>query len=192
MAREKTLISLSEPGDRGAYVGRNGERDSVTGSASGSLAPGFSVTQTERTVDGPGRGSGVDPVPANRHRLLVRRGRVRRRSSAPVLVLTNPEIGNRHRRRHASTDGGASSTLQVRAACRSARAPSVDLRIDEVAPGEKVLAVHAQVRVGRLSAAITETDVNGFEPGGTDWIPAASRRPPDTRRSRCARGHWRA
>ena len=53
---EKTLISLSEPGDRGAYVGRNGERDSVTGSATGSLAPGFSVTQTERTVDGQGRG----------------------------------------------------------------------------------------------------------------------------------------
>jgi hypothetical protein len=49
----------------------------------------------------------------------------------------------------------------------------VSLRLDEVAPGEKVLAVHAQVRVGRLSAAITETDVDGFDPGGTDWLPAA-------------------
>ena len=49
---DKTLIQLKTPGDRGSYTGRNGERDSVTGSAEGSLAPGFSVTQTERTVDG--------------------------------------------------------------------------------------------------------------------------------------------
>jgi hypothetical protein len=42
-----------------------------------------------------------------------------------------------------------------------------------VAPWEKVLAVHVQVRAGRLSAAITETDVFGLEPRGTDWLPAA-------------------
>jgi hypothetical protein len=33
--------------------------------------------------------------------------------------------------------------------------------------------MNVEVRVGRLSAAVTETDVFGFEPRGTDWIPGA-------------------
>ena len=90
-----------------------------------------------------------------------------------VLVLTNPESAT------ATVDvtlhgrGGVVDAPGARGVQVAPRT-SVNLRIDQVAPGEKVLAVHAQVRVGRLSAAITETDVNGFEPGGTDWLPVAS------------------
>ncbi|MEO8106306.1 MAG: DUF5719 family protein [Actinomycetes bacterium] len=176
LSRERVLISLTEPGDRGAYVGRNGERDSITGSASGSLAPGFSVTQTERTVDGPGRGlASTQCQPTGNDFWFV--GAASGVGERAVLVLTNPESATAtvdvtiHGRRGV-IDAPAARGVQVGART------SVDLRIDEVAPGEKVLAVHAQVRVGRLSAAITETDANGFEPGGTDWIPAAS--PPAT------------
>ncbi|HUV47954.1 MAG TPA: DUF5719 family protein [Actinomycetes bacterium] len=176
VAREKTLISLAEPGDRGAYVGRNGERDSVTGSASGSLAPGFSVTQTERTVDGAGRGlASTQCQPTGTDFWFV--GAASGVGQRAVLVLTNPESAT------ATVDvtlHGRDGVIDAPGARGVQVGPrtSVDLRIDEVAPGEKVLAVHAQVRVGRLSAAITETDADGFEPGGTDWIPAAS--PPTT------------
>ena len=171
MSRERTLISLNEPGDRGAYVGRNGERDSVTGSASGSLAPGFSVTQTERTVDGAGRGlASTQCQPTGTDFWFV--GAASGVGQRAVLVLTNPEAATAIvdvtlHGRDGLVDAPGARGVQV--GPRS----SVNLRLDQVAPGEKVLAVHAQVRVGRLSAAITETDVNGFDPGGTDWLPAA-------------------
>ncbi len=173
VSREKTLISLSEPGDRGAYVGRNGERDSVTGSASGSLAPGFSVTQTERTVDGAGRGlASTQCQPTGTDFWFV--GAASGVGQRAVLVLTNPEAATATvdvtiHGRDGLVDAPGARGVQV--GPRS----SVSVRLDEVAPGEKVLAVHAQVRVGRLSAAITETDVKGFDPGGTDWLPAAVR-----------------
>lgn len=170
-SREKTLIRLREPGDRGAYVGRNGERDSVTGSASGSLAPGFSVTQTERTVDGQGRGlASTQCQPTGTDFWFV--GAASRVGEEAVLVLTNPE----------SAVATVDVTLHGRdglvdaPGARGVQVPprtSKEVVLNEVAPDEKVLAVHVQVRVGRLSAAITETDVFGFEPRGTDWLPAA-------------------
>lgn len=174
-SQEKTLISLREPGDRGIYVGRNGERDSVTGAASGSLAPGFSVTQTERTVDGKGRGlAATQCQPTSTDFWFV--GPASDVGQRAVLVLTNPEAATAivdvtlHGRR-GLVDAPGARGVQVEPRT------SVELRLDEVAPGEKVLAVHVQVRVGRLSAAITETDVFGFDPKGTDWFPAAQ--PPD-------------
>jgi hypothetical protein len=170
-AHEKTLIKLKQPGDRGSYVGRNGERDSVTGQAHGSLAPGFSVTQTERTVDGKGRGlAATQCQPTSTDFWFV--GAASDVGNRAVLVLTNPESAD------ATVDvtfHGKSGLIDAPGA-RGIQVParsSVDVRLDEKAPGEKVLGVHVQVRVGRLSAAITETDVFGFEPRGTDWLPAA-------------------
>jgi len=175
-SKEKTLISLGAPGDRGTYVGRNGERYSVTGAASGSLAPGFSVTQTERTVDGKGRGlASTQCEPTGTDFWFV--GAASGVGERAVLVLTNPESATAtvdvtlHGRR-GLVDAPGARGVQV-----SPRT-SVEVRLDQVAPGEKVMAVHVQVRVGRLSAAITETDVFGFEPRGTDWIPEAA--PPGT------------
>ncbi|MEO8329460.1 MAG: DUF5719 family protein [Candidatus Nanopelagicales bacterium] len=170
-ADDKTLIQLSAPGDWGAYTGRNGERDSVTGSAEGSLAPGFSVTQTERTVDGRGRGlAGTQCLPTSNDFWFV--GAASGVGERAVLVLTNPE------------DAVATVDVDVFArngpvnapAARGVQVParnSVEVRLDHVAPGKPVLALHVQVRVGRLSAAVTETDVFGHEPRGTDWIPGA-------------------
>ena len=171
LSREKTLIRLREPGDRGDYVGRNGERDSVTGSASGSLAPGFSVTQTERTVDGAGRGlASTQCQPTGTDFWFV--GPASGVGQRAVLVLTNPENAEAmvdvtiHGERGVVDAPGARG-IQVSARSRE------EIRLDQVAPGKRVLALHVQVRVGRLSAAITETDVAGFEPRGTDWFPAA-------------------
>ena len=170
-SREKTLISLRAPGDRGDYVGRNSERDSVTGAATGSLAPGFSVTQTERTVDGQGRGlASTQCQPTGTDFWFV--GPASGVGQRAVLVLTNPENSDAtvdvtvHGKR-GLVDAPGARGLQVPARSRT------EVRIDQVAPGENVLALHVQVRVGRLSAAVTETDVNGFEPLGTEWFPAA-------------------
>ncbi|HEX5018291.1 MAG TPA: DUF5719 family protein [Actinomycetes bacterium] len=171
VSREKTLISLRAPGDRGDYVGRNGERDSVTGSASGSLAPGFSVTQTERTVDGKGRGlASTQCQPTGTDFWFV--GPASGVGERAVLVLTNPEdaaatvdVTVHGRRGLVDAPGARGISVQPRT--------RTEVRLDEVAPGENVLALHVQVRVGRLSAAITETDVKGFDPLGTDWFPAA-------------------
>lgn len=170
-SNEETLISLREPGDRGTYVGRNGERDSVTGAASGALAPGFSVTQTERTVDGQGRGlASTQCQPTGTDFWFV--GPASGVGDGAVLVLTNPEsatatVDVTFHGRGGLVDAPAARGIQVKART------SVDVRLDQVAPGENVLAVHVQVRVGRLTAAITETDVFGFEPRGTDWFPQA-------------------
>ena len=169
--KDKTLIKLASPGDRGAYTGRNGERDSVTGSAEGSLAPGFSVTQTERTVDGRGRGlASTQCFPTGNDFWFV--GAASGVGQRAVLVLTNPEtaiatVDVAFFGRRGPVDAPGARGVEVPA--RS----SVELRLDEVAPSQPVLALNVRVRVGRLSAALTETDVFGFEPRGTDWIPGA-------------------
>ena len=168
---DKTLLHLETPGDRGRYTGRNGERDSVTGSAKGSLAPGFSVTQTERTVDGRGRGlAGTQCLPTSNDFWFV--GAASGVGQRAVLVLTNPEdavatVDVDFFGRRGPLDAPAARGISVPAR------NSVEIRLDEVVPGNPVLALNVQVRVGRLSAALTETDMDGFDPLGTDWIPGA-------------------
>jgi len=170
-ADSKNLIVLHEPGERGLYVGRSGERDSVVGRGDGALAPGFSVTQTERTVDGSGRGIAATAcLPTGPDFWFV--GAASGVGQRAVLVLTNPE--------------GATASVDVDlygpkgpVDAPSARGVQVDprsrteLRLDQLAPGLPVLAVHVKVTSGRLSAAMTETDVDGRQPKGTDWIPSA-------------------
>ena len=68
----------------------SGERDSVTGTAVGSLAPGFSVSQTERTVDGKGRGlASTQCLPSGDDFWFV--GAASRLGDQASLILTNPE-----------------------------------------------------------------------------------------------------
>jgi len=169
---EKTLIQLTAPGDRGAYTGRNGEHDSVTGSAEGSLAPGFSVTQTERTVDGRGRGlASTQCLPTGNDFWFV--GAASGVGQRAVLVLTNPEEAKATVDVSLYGKRGPVNAPAARGVVVPARS-SVQLRLDRVAPGQPVLALDVQVQVGRLSAALTETDVFGFQPRGTDWIPGAA------------------
>lgn len=170
---DRTLIELQSPGDRGSYTGRGDEHDAITGSADGSLAPGFSVTQTERTVDGRGRGlAATQCLPTDTDFWFV--GAASGVGERAVLVLTNPEDAP------ATVDvsffgkGGIVDAPGARGVQVPARS-AVELRLDEAAPGEPVLAVNVQVRVGRLSAALTETDVVGFDPRGTDWLPIAQK-----------------
>lgn len=171
-SKEETLISLSSPGDRGTYVGRDGERDSVTGEAVGSLAPGFSVTQTERTVDGKGRGlASTQCQPTGTDFWFV--GAASGVGDYAVLVLTNPESATATVDVTLHGKRGLVDAVETRGIQVPPRTSS-EVRLNQVAPGEEVLAVHVEVRVGRLSAAITETDVFGFEPRGTDWIPQAA------------------
>lgn len=171
-ARAKVLIALAAPGDRGAYVGRSGERDSVTGRATGALAPGFSVTQTERTVDGGGRGlASTSCLPTGAEFWFL--GPASGVGQHAVLVLTNPEsataaVDVTFYGRSGELDAPGGRGVQVPQRSR------VELRLDRLVPGEKVLALHVEVQVGRLSAAVTETDVDGLQPLGTDWIPGTS------------------
>lgn len=168
----KVLIRLRQPGDRGLYVGRSGERDSVTGRAVGSLAPGFSVTQTERTVDGSGRGlASTACLPTGADFWFV--GAASGVGQHAVLVLTNPEAATASvdvtfYGRDGVVDAPGGRGVQVPARTR------VELRLDQIVPGARVLALHVEVQVGRLSAAVTETDVDGHRPLGTDWIPGAT------------------
>lgn len=165
----KRLITLTRPGQRGTYVGRSGERDAVVGQGLGSLAPGFSVTQTERTVDGNQRGlASTQCLPTGADFWFVGAGSdVGQR---PTLVLSNPEDAT------ASVDVdmyGRRGPLSAPAA-RGVQVPArstKELSLQRIVPGEPVLAVHVRVTSGRLSAALTETDVNGLAPRGTDWIP---------------------
>ncbi len=170
-AKAEVLIQLEAPGDRGSYVGRNGERDSVLGRAAGALAPGFSVTQTERTVDGGGRGlAGTACLPTGADFWFV--GAASGVGQRAVLVLTNPEDATAavdvtfygHR---GEINAPAGRGVQVPARRR------VELQVEKIAPAQQVMAIHVQVQSGRLSAAVTETDVEGFLPRGSDWIPGA-------------------
>lgn len=172
----KALIKLDQPGDRGSYLGKSGERDSIIGVAEGALAPGFSVSQTERTVDGKGRGlASTQCLPSGNDFWFV--GAASGLGQDASLVLTNPEsavatvdVDIYGRRGPVDAPGGRGVQVSARS--------NVELSLAKLAPGEKVVAVNVRVQVGRLSAAMTETDVFGREPRGTDWIPSAE--PPTT------------
>ena len=168
--KSRPRIILRTPGASGVYTGRNGERDSLVGRAVDAMAPGFTVTQTERTVDGGHRGLATTAcLPSGSDFWFVGAGtRVGQQS---VLVLTNPEasvatvdVGVYGRRGRFDSPSGTGITVPARS--------RVEVSVPRLAPGQEVLALHVEVRSGRLSAAVTETDVNGFEPRGTDWIPA--------------------
>ena len=78
-----------------------------------------------------------------------------------VLVLTNPEdapatVDVTINGSKGLVDAPGARGIQVDPRTRT------EVRLDEVAPGEKVLGLHVQVRIGRLLAAITESDVKGF------------------------------
>ena len=171
-AASKRLIALREPGERGSYTGRNGERDSVVGRGIGMLAPGFSVTQTERTVDGAGRGlASTACLPTGSDFWFM--GAASGVGQLATLVLTNPEDAT------ASVDVdflGRRGPLEAPAARGVQVKPrsSTELKLADIVPGEPVLAVHVKVTSGRLSAALTETDVEGLQPRGTDWVPTTS------------------
>jgi hypothetical protein len=168
----RRLITLSEPGERGRYTGRNGERDAVVGRGIGTLAPGFSVTQTERTVDGAGRGlASTSCLPTGSDFWFV--GAASGVGQLATLVLTNPEDAT------ASVDVdflGRRGPLEAPAARGVQVKPrsTTELKLADLVPGEPVLAVHVKVTSGRLSAALTETDVDGLQPRGTDWVPSTS------------------
>jgi len=167
--KAEVLIQLDAPGDRGSYVGRSGERDSVVGRATESLAPGFSVTQTERTVDGGGRGlAGTACLPTGADFWFV--GAASGIGQQAVIVLTNPEdataaVDVTFYGRRGEINAPAGRGVQVPSRQR------VELPVVKIAPAQQVLAIHVQVQAGRLSAAVTETDVEGFLPRGSDWIP---------------------
>jgi hypothetical protein len=169
-SKSRAKIILRSPGASGVYTGRNGERDSLVGRAQGTMAPGFTVTQTERTVDGSHRGLATTLcLQSSTDFWFVGAGTQVGEQSE--LVLTNPENAVAmvdvsmfgHRGRY---DSPAANGITVPARSR------VELSIPRLAPAQEVLALHVAVRSGRLSAAITQTDVNGFQPRGTDWIPA--------------------
>ncbi len=169
-SKSQPRIILRTPGASGVYTGRNGERDSLVGRAVGAMAPGFTVTQTERTVDGGHRGLATTAcLPSGSDFWFVGAGT--RVGQESLLVLTNPEasvatvdVGVFGRRGRFDTPAGTGITVPARS--------RVEVSVPRLAPGQRVLALHVQVRSGRLSAAVTETDVNGFKPLGTDWIPA--------------------
>lgn len=174
-SKSRPRIILRSPGASGVYTGRNGERDSLVGRAVGAMAPGFTVTQTERTVDGGHRGlAATSCLPSGSDFWFIGAGT--RVGQESLLVLANPEaavatvdVGIYGRRGRFDSPAGTGITVPARS--------RVEVSIPHLAPGQKVLALHVQVRSGRLSAAITETDVDGFKPLGTDWIPATV--PPD-------------
>jgi len=169
-AKSRPLIVLRAPGASGVYTGRNGEHDSVVGRAVGAMAPGFTVTQTERTVDGGGRGLATTAcLPSGSDFWFVGAGTQVGQHS--VLVLTNPEdasaivdVGVYGRRGRFDSPAGTGVNVPARS--------RVEIPVPTLAPAQPVLALHVQVRSGRLSAAVTETDVHGFQPRGTDWIQA--------------------
>jgi hypothetical protein len=176
-AASKRLIVLRQPGERGSYTGRNGERDAVVGRGSGALAPGFSVTQTERTVDGGGRGlASTACLPTGADFWFV--GAASGVGQLATLVLTNPEDAT------ASVDVdflGRRGPLEAPAArgVQVASRSTTELKLADLVPGEPVLAVHVKVTSGRLSAALTETDVAGlrrWSPGSRAWPRAAGAR----------------
>ncbi|MEZ5117161.1 MAG: DUF5719 family protein [Candidatus Nanopelagicales bacterium] len=170
--KESASAVIETPGGQAQILAYGLARPAILGRGVGGLAPGFVADQWSRDPQGQGRGlASVACTPASADQWFVGGGSsVGRRTR---VLLVNPE------------DAPAQVDVEIYGPDGPVEAPAgrgvvVDpgsravLRLDALAPGLPVAAVHVVARVGRVAAAVNDVIVKGLEPLGADWVPQAA------------------
>lgn len=169
---QSASATLTAPGTQAQIQAYGLARPAILGAALGGLAPGFVADQWGRDPAGPGRGlASVACSPAAADQWFVGGAGTVGRSTR--LLLVNPE------------DSPAVVDVRVYGSEGEVDAPGgrgvvvpprtrVVLRLDALAPGVTHAALHVAASTGRVAAAVSDVEVKGLEPLGSDWIPLAA------------------
>jgi len=163
---------LAQPGDAATVVAESRRLPPLEIRTQGSLAPGLVATQT--TVDSYNDGRGLSSLaclgPATSW-WFVGGGSVAGRDSD--LVLVNPEATPAELEVQISGPEGPVTTPRLRGIVVEPRSRTV-VRLTREAPRLPYVSWHVQVRAGRIVAALSDRETDGFFPRGADWIPASA------------------
>ena len=162
---------LAAGGEVGAF-GFPGNADAaVAATATGALAGAMEAEQLSRGVDGIQRGlAGVRCESTAQESWFV--GGSTEVGADPRLVLVNPYADA------ALVDVqvfGAPGMLFDDAFTVPPRSRPVPIKLANLAPDQKAIAVHVTTREGRVAAAVRDARVAGETPRGADWVPRAGR-----------------
>jgi len=165
-------VTLSSPGDAAAIVAESRRLPSLEIRTTGALAPGLVAAQTTQDSFNAGRGlASVACLGPATSWWFVGGGSTAGRSSE--LVLVNPEYTPAELEVTIAGPDGLISTPRLRGIVVEPRSRTV-VRLDREAPRLPAAAWHVQVRAGRIVAALSDKETDGFFPRGADWIPASA------------------
>lgn len=166
----QTRGQLDQPGDVAQVESGSGRLPALDVRTYGGLAPGLVAAQVTRDSFTRGRGLSSQPCLApGTTWWFVGGGSTAGRESA--LVLVNPEETPAEVEVAISGPDGPVSTPRLRGLVVEPRSRVV-VRLSREAPRLAAAAWRVTVRQGRLAAALSDREADGFVPRGADWIPA--------------------
>ena len=162
---------LTAPGDVARVTADTNRLPALEVRARGGLAPGLIASQTTRDSFSEGRGlaSQVCLGPDTTWWFVGGGSTVGRESA---LVLVNPEETSAELEVTISGPDGPVSTPRLRGLVVEPRSRVV-VRLSREAPRLSAAAWRVTVRQGRVMAAVSDFEVEGFVPRGADWIPSS-------------------
>ena len=162
---------IAAPGDVAQVVSQEGRLPALQARTTGGLAPGLVAAQTTRDSFSDGRGLASQPcLGPDTTWWFVGGGSTAGRDSA--LVLVNPEQTSAELEVAISGPDGPVSTPRLRGLVVEPRSRVV-VRLSREAPRLPAAAWQVTVRQGRVMAALSDRETEGFIPRGADWIPAS-------------------
>lgn len=161
LAAAGSVVSQVAPGAGGASLA----------TASRALAPGFAASMTTRSTVDDLRGlsgtacvsPGTDFWFVGSGAVVGQRGRIYLTNTESVPAVVDVTL-------YGPT--GVIEAPSGRGVIVAAGAQKI-LKLDALAPDVTRFGIHAQVRQGRVSAAVRDQQVSGLTPRGADWVPAA-------------------
>lgn len=162
---------ITEPGDVAQIESGETRLPALEVRTLGGLAPGLVAAQTTRDSFSDGRGLASQPcLGPDTTWWFVGGGSTAGRESA--LVLVNPESTAAEVEVAISGPDGPVSTPRLRGLVVEPRSRVV-VRLSREAPRLPAAAWRVTVRQGRVMAALSDREAEGFVPRGADWIPAS-------------------
>ena len=163
--------ALAAPGDVAQVISGETRLPALEVRTFGGLAPGLVAAQTTRDSFSDGRGLASQPcLGPDTTWWFVGGGSTAGRESA--LVLVNPEVTPAELEVAISGPDGPVSAPRLRGLVVEPRSRVV-VRLSREAPRLPAAAWRVTVRQGRVMAALSDREADGFVPRGADWIPAS-------------------
>ena len=163
--------SLQQPGDAAQVVAEESRLPALEVRTLGGLAPGLVAAQTTQDSFSDGRGlSSQACLGPDTTWWFVGGGSTAGRESQ--LVLVNPESTPAELEVAISGPDGPVSTPRLRGIVVEPRS-RVLVRLSREAPRLPGVTWRVTVRQGRVMAAVSDRESDGFVPRGADWIPAS-------------------
>lgn len=163
--------SLQQPGDAAQVVAEESRLPALEVRTVGGLAPGLVAAQTTQDSFSDGRGLASQAcLGPDTTWWFVGGGSTAGRESQ--LVLVNPESTPAELEVAISGPEGPVSTPRLRGIVVEPRSRVV-VRLSREAPRLPGVTWRVTVRQGRVMAAVSDRESDGFVPRGADWIPAS-------------------